>query len=144
MTNEDRTHTFSFTARCAVHYTIVTIGAGKESRTPRSSAWKAAGGPFTCLPAKLDAFLTDCCSTTKLLLDRRLESNQRSQFGLSFKLLLASKKLGAGEEVRTLDIYLGKVMLYQLSYARIVTIYMASRDGLEPPTFGFGDRCSAN
>ena len=27
---------------------------------------------------------------------------------------------GAGEEVRTLDIYLGKVMLYQLSYARNV------------------------
>ena len=27
---------------------------------------------------------------------------------------------GAGEEIRTLDIYLGKVMLYQLSYARIV------------------------
>lgn len=26
-------------------------GAGRESRTPRSSAWKAAGGPITCLPA---------------------------------------------------------------------------------------------
>ena len=30
------------------------------------------------------------------------------------------KNFGAGEEIRTLDIYLGKVMLYQLSYARIV------------------------
>ena len=28
-------------------------------------------------------------------------------------------KNGASEEVRTLDIYLGKVVLYQLSYARI-------------------------
>ena len=26
---------------------------------------------------------------------------------------------GAGDEVRTRDIYLGKVMLYQLSYSRI-------------------------
>ena len=31
---------------------------------------------------------------------------------------------GAGEEVRTLDIYLGKVMLYQLSYARIKLTYL--------------------
>ena len=31
---------------------------------------------------------------------------------------------GAGEEVRTLDIYLGKVMLYQLSYARIFLFYV--------------------
>ena len=28
-------------------------------------------------------------------------------------------KNGASEEVRTLDIYLGKVVLYQLSYARM-------------------------
>ncbi len=27
---------------------------------------------------------------------------------------------GAGEGVRTLDIYLGKVVLYQLSYTRII------------------------
>ena len=26
---------------------------------------------------------------------------------------------GAGEETRTLDVYLGKVVLYQLSYARL-------------------------
>ena len=29
---------------------------------------------------------------------------------------------GAGDEVRTRDIYLGKVMLYQLSYSRIRVI----------------------
>ncbi len=28
-------------------------------------------------------------------------------------------EIGASEEVRTLDIHLGKVVLYQLSYARI-------------------------
>ena len=32
--------------------------------------------------------------------------------------MLRIKKNGASEEVRTLDIYLGKVVLYQLSYAR--------------------------
>ena len=30
----------------------------------------------------------------------------------------AGKKNGAGNETRTRDIYLGKVVLYQLSYAR--------------------------
>jgi hypothetical protein len=30
-------------------------------------------------------------------------------------------KNGAGEEIRTLDIHLGRVALYQLSYARIKT-----------------------
>ena len=29
---------------------------------------------------------------------------------------------GASEEVRTLDIHLGKVVLYQLSYARLLKI----------------------
>jgi hypothetical protein len=32
--------------------------------------------------------------------------------------LLAKKKAGAGNETRTRDHYLGKVVLYQLSYAR--------------------------
>lgn len=31
-------------------------------------------------------------------------------------------KNGASEEVRTLDIHLGKVVLYQLSYARLLKI----------------------
>ena len=31
----------------------VNTGAGRESRTPRSSAWKAAGRPLSCLPALL-------------------------------------------------------------------------------------------
>jgi len=36
---------------------------------------------------------------------------------------------GAGEESRTLDIYLGKVVLYQLSYTRI---NLEERRGVEP------------
>jgi hypothetical protein len=31
------------------------------------------------------------------------------------------KKYGAGKEARTLDLYLGKVSLYQLSYSRELT-----------------------
>ena len=30
------------------------------------------------------------------------------------------RKIGAGEEIRTLDSHLGKVVLYQLSYARLL------------------------
>ena len=45
-------------------------------------------------------------------------------------------ELGAGEEVRTLDIYLGKVVLYQLSYTRIVLLillcYLVENTGIEP------------
>ena len=35
-------------------------------------------------------------------------------------ICLLGHKNGAGEEARTLDIYLGKVVLYQLSYTRNV------------------------
>ena len=35
--------------------------------------------------------------------------------------LCANAPYGAGKEVRTLDLYLGKVSLYQLSYSRIFT-----------------------
>ena len=34
--------------------------------------------------------------------------------------LYAKEKNGAGEETRTLDSHLGKVMLYQLSYTRSI------------------------
>jgi hypothetical protein len=40
---------------------------------------------------------------------------------------------GAGEEVRTLDIQLGRLALYQLSYTRItILIFVVARDGFEP------------
>ena len=38
---------------------------------------------------------------------------------------------GAGEESRTLDLYLGKVSLYQLSYSR-VKLLLEARAGVEP------------
>ena len=56
---------------------------------------------------------------------------QSSFFILSVKTVGAGQKetpwmnprgvleIGASEEIRTLDIYIGKVMLYQLSYARV-------------------------
>ena len=31
------------------------------------------------------------------------------------------KRIGAGDAIRTRDIYLGKVVLYQLSYSRALT-----------------------
>lgn len=54
---------------------------------------------------------------------------------------------GAGEETRTLDINLGKVALYQLSYARSVLLFIHSqlRQNFGIParartaTKGFGD-----
>ncbi len=33
---------------------------------------------------------------------------------------LRTEKIGAGEQVRTVDIHVGNVMLYQLSYTRIL------------------------
>ena len=48
---------------------------------------------------------------------------------------------GAGKEARTLDLYLGKVSLYQLSYSRIVII-LAEWTGLEPATPGVTGRYS--
>jgi hypothetical protein len=39
------------------------------------------------------------------------------------------RKTGAGEESRTLDLYLGKVSLYQLSYSRK---NLEARAGVEP------------
>ena len=44
----------------------------------------------------------------------------RVEAGYSNSTELQRDEFGAGEEVRTLDIYLGKVVLYQLSYARMV------------------------
>lgn len=34
--------------------------------------------------------------------------------------MMLSLEFGAGKEARTLDLYLGKVSLYQLSYSRFV------------------------
>ncbi len=37
---------------------------------------------------------------------------------------------GAGEGIRTLDIHLGKVVLYQLSYARIIYLIKSEEGGI--------------
>jgi hypothetical protein len=38
-------------------------------------------------------------------------------------LVVSNLSFGAGEEIRTLDIHLGKVALYQLSYSRILSCF---------------------
>jgi hypothetical protein len=48
---------------------------------------------------------------------------------------------GAGNEIRTRDLNLGKVALYQLSYSRIC-IALAEWTGLEPATPGVTGRYS--
>jgi hypothetical protein len=42
---------------------------------------------------------------------------------------------GAGEEIRTLDIHLGKVALYQLSYSRTVFLVLPSQLSRDCTTF---------
>ena len=49
-------------------------------------------------------------------------------------------KNGAGNEARTRYLHLGKVALYQMSYAR----EMVPPVGVEPTTRGFSVRCSTN
>ncbi len=47
---------------------------------------------------------------------------------------------GADDEARTRYLHLGKVALYQMSYARV----MVPRAGIEPATRGFSVPCSTN
>jgi hypothetical protein len=42
----------------------------------------------------------------------------------------AEKRIGAGDELRTRDPQLGRLMLYQLSYSRTVTSYRAAPLGM--------------
>jgi hypothetical protein len=67
------------------------------------------------------------------------ECSTTEPHGQYFSILL--RKNGAGEEVRTLDIKLGRLALYQLSYTRsgvlkTSSLYnkkkMVARDGFEP------------
>ena len=54
-------------------------------------------------------------------------------------LPLTPRVYGAGEEARTLDIFLGKEVLYQLSYTRINLVEV---NGIEPMTFSLQSYCS--
>jgi hypothetical protein len=51
-------------------------------------------------------------------------ANKKGQYGdvLPFFSLFVPVLSGAGEESRTLDLNLGKVALYQLSYSRIASL----------------------
>ena len=63
------------------------------------------------------------------------------------RLLGAVSLFGAGDEARTRYLDLGKVALYQMSYARIWRRYsstMVPPVGVEPTTRGFSVRCSTN
>ena len=54
------------------------------------------------------------------------------------------KNHGAGDEIRTRYLHLGKVALCQMSYARIRERKMVPPVGVEPTTRGFSVRCSTN
>lgn len=66
----------------------------------------------------------------------------------------APLKSGAGDEARTRYLHLGKVALYQMSYARIprniilhqtiFTLRVVPPVGIEPTTRGFSVPCSTN
>ena len=56
------------------------------------------------------------------------------------RLFQAVSLFGAGDEARTRYLDLGKVALYQMSYAR----KMVPQAGVEPATRGFSVRCSTN
>ena len=67
-----------------------------------------------------------------MLMEMRAGKQKRKPEGFLFQL-------GAGEESRTLDLYLGKVSLYQLSYSRMERFGGGGRDrtGVD----GFAGRC---
>ena len=50
------------------------------------------------------------------------------------------RRYGAVDEIRTRDLHLGKVALYQLSYYRM----KVPRGGIEPPTRRFSVYCSTD
>ena len=53
----------------------------------------------------------------------RLTVPQKKNSGGHFREQSPEQMVGAGKETRTLDIFLGKEVLYQLSYTRIKFIY---------------------
>jgi hypothetical protein len=53
-----------------------------------------------------------CLETNACSAYGRWCSNAKSRHGAGFHLLVIARLLGAGEEIRTLDVNLGKVALY--------------------------------
>ena len=86
----------------------------------------------------------DCCSQLQ-----RPDGRVKLELVSSHSILFAPKNkttlwvvlfFGAGDEARTRYLDLGKVALYQMSYAR----KMVPQAGVEPATRGFSVRCSTN
>jgi hypothetical protein len=57
------------------------------------------------------------------------------KLGFSQTKTVVSRKFGAGKESRTLDLNLGKVALYQLSYSRRNAIIAENRNASNPAPF---------
>ena len=86
----------------------------------------------------------DCCSQLQ-----RPDGRVKLELVSSHSILFTQKNktthrvvlfFGAGDEARTRYLDLGKVALYQMSYAR----KMVPQAGVEPATRGFSVRCSTN
>ena len=76
-------------------------------------AWTENGGA-TQSRTGLDGFAIRCITD---LLSRQIFLTKKGSSGFPFLL-----QFGAGKETRTLDLNLGKVALYQLSYSRVSSL----------------------
>ena len=98
--------------------------SGRRVSNSRPQPWQGCALPTELLPQNpggasrsrtdLHGFAIRCI--TALLSRRAYLTIGETELLRSQKLLVKS---GAGEESRTLDLYLGKVSLYQLSYSRV-------------------------
>jgi hypothetical protein len=91
---------------------------------PATRLWQAScvSGGATRSRTGLNGFAIRCITA---LLSRHvcILGSKKGSTGLPFFL-----ELGAGEESRTLDLNLGKVALYQLSYSRVFDGWAASAE----------------
>jgi hypothetical protein len=76
------------------------------------------GGGATRSRTGLDGFAIRCITA---LLSRHAAENE-IEFAKKREAVLPFFKTGAGKESRTLDLNLGKVALYQLSYSRVSSL----------------------
>ena len=86
------------------------IWSGKRDSNSRPRPWQGRALPTELFPHRVDAFASeDWCS-------------------LNFSIY--TKFFGAGNEIRTRDPDLGKVVLYQLSYSRIESMLLHLKIGV--------------
>jgi hypothetical protein len=118
------------------------FGAGEESRTLDLNLGKVALYQLSYSRTECVSFLLlpqnwsgrrvsnsrpqpwqGCALPTELLPHTGTTDYRRNYFNFQDNLLLlTAANFGAGEESRTLDLNLGKVALYQLSYSRFVFV----------------------